>query len=168
MPQGVRPSDQAENNKTALRQRRNWLIKAASASKEIRLLLAPHSREHPVSHGKPGRAKQQKQQALNNNKNRARTNLGGSFGSPSSFRSSDPRLPPFYTPSPYTMLESAAIMRSSFRMPSKQVAEAGASVAFTVRVRIKDCCPQRRDALQAAPRQHMEQAGHYTKQCIPC
>lgn len=87
MPQGVRPSDQVENNKTALRQRQNWLIKAASASKEIRLLLAPHSRERPVSHGEPGRAEQQKQQALNNNKNRARTNLGGSFGSPSSFRS---------------------------------------------------------------------------------
>ena len=167
MPQGVHPSDQAENNKTALRQRRNWLIKAASASKEIRLLLAPHSREHPVSHGEPGRAEQQKQQALNNNKNRARTNLGGSFGSPSSFRSQNPRLPPFYTPSPDTMLESAAIMRSSFRMPSKQLAEAGASVAFTIRERIQECYPQRRN-VQAAPRQHMEQAGHYSKQCIPC
>lgn len=168
MPHGVRPSDQAENNKTALRQRRNWLIMAASASKEIRLLLAPPSREHPVSHGEPGRAEQQKQQALNNNKNRARTNLGGSFGSPSSFRSQNPRLPPLYTPSPYTMLESAAIMRSSFRMPSKQVAEAGASVAFRARERTHGCCPQRRDALQAAPRQHMEQTGHYSKQCIPC
>ena len=124
LPRGVRPSDQAENNKTASRQRQNWLIKAASASKEIRLLLAPLSREHPVSHGKPGRAKQQKQQALNNNKNRARTNLGGSFGSPSSFRFPDPRLPPLYTPSPYTMLESAAIMRSSFRMQLKNLAKA--------------------------------------------
>ena len=168
MPRGVRPSDQTENNKTASRQRRNWLIKAASASKEIRLLLAPLSGEHPVSHGKPGRAKQQKQQALNNNKNRARTNLGGSFGSPSSLRSQNSRHPPFYTPSPDTMLESAAIMRSSFRMPSKQVTEASARVVFAVRQRIQDCCLKRRDALQAAPRQHMEQAGHYTKQCIPC
>lgn len=124
MPRGVRPSDQTENNKTASRQRRNWLIKAASASKEIRLLLAPLYGEHPVSHGKPGRAEQQKQQALNNNKNIARTNLGGSFGSPSSFRSSNPRLPPLYTPSPYTMLESAANMRSSFRMQLKNLAEA--------------------------------------------
>lgn len=168
MPQGVRPSDQVENNKTALRQRQNWLIKAASASKEIRLLLAPHSRERPVSHGEPGRAEQQKQQALNNNKNRARTNLGGSFGSPSSFRFRNPRLPPFYTPSPDTMLESAAIMRSSFRMPSKQVAEADAKMAFTTREQIQGCCRQHRDARQAAPRQHMEQAGHYSKQCIPC
>ena len=76
-----------------------------------------------MSHGEPGRAKQQEQQALNNNKNKARTNLGGSFGSPSSFRSTDPRLP-LYTSSPDTMLESAAIMRSSFRMQLKNLAEA--------------------------------------------
>ncbi|VXC98958.1 hypothetical protein PSEUDO8Z_60378 [Pseudomonas sp. 8Z] len=68
MPLGVSPCSQAENNKTALRQRLNWLVLATSASKEIRLLLAPHTREHPASHGKPGRAIQQKQQALNNNK----------------------------------------------------------------------------------------------------
>lgn len=168
MPQGVHPSDQAENNKTALRQRRNWLIKAASASKEIRLLLAPLSREHPVSHGEPGRAEQQKQQALNNNKNRARTNLGGASAPPVASGPRIPRLPPFYTPSPDTMLESAAIMRSSFRMPSKPVNEADARTAFMVRGRIRACSPERRATIQAVPRQHMAQTGHYSKQCIPC
>jgi len=153
LPQGVRPSDQTENNKTASRQRRNWLIKAASASKEIRLLLAPLSGEHPVSHGKPGRA--------NNKNNRpsitikhSTHQLGGSFGSPSSFRSSNPRLPPFYTPSPYTMLESAANMRSSFCMQLKNQPE---------QTIYKVIMPTRFD-FQA----HAQQADHYSKQCIPC
>jgi len=84
LPQGVRPSDQAENNKTASRQRRNWLIKAASASKEIRLLLAPLSEEHPVSHGKPGRANNKNNRLSITIKNSTHQ-LGGSFGSPSSF-----------------------------------------------------------------------------------
>ena len=128
---------------------------AASASKEIRLLLAPLSREHPVSHGKPGRAKQQKQQALNNNKNKARTNLGGSFGSPSSFRFPDPRLPPLYTPSPYTMLESAAIMRSSFRMPLKK--------SLPRRAAFSAATP-----MPAVFQQYAGLADHYSKQCIPC
>ena len=82
MPHGVRPSDQTENNKTALRQRRNWLIKAASASKEIRLLLAPLSGEHLVSHGEPGRAEQQKKQALNNNKKYSTHQLEGELRLP--------------------------------------------------------------------------------------
>ena len=94
LPQGVRPSDQAENNKTASRQRQNWLIKAASASKEIRLLLAPLSGEHPVSHGKPGRAKQQKQQALNNNKKQHAPTWGGASAPPVASASQIPACRP--------------------------------------------------------------------------
>jgi len=40
------------------------------------------------------RVNKQKQQARSNNKNKARTYLGGSFGSPSSFRYNPPASPP--------------------------------------------------------------------------
>ncbi|VXB41402.1 hypothetical protein PSEUDO8AS_100183 [Pseudomonas sp. 8AS] len=119
------PHSQAENNKTVSRQCLNWLdhglIKATSAFKVIRLLLVPQL-------GYQKRANQQKQQARNNNKNKARTYLGGSFGSPSSFRI--PSLP-FNSPSPSPMLESASSVRSNaFFSPSCHVAS---SYAATLR-----------------------------------
>ena len=154
MPQGVRPSDQAENNKTASRQRRNWLIKAASASKEIRLLLAPLSEEHPVSHGKPGRANNKNNRLSITIKKQHAPTWGGASAPPVASGPRIPRLPPFYTPSPDTMLESAAIMRPSFRMQLKNLAMADCFNAPT---------PTQYD-FQA----HAQQAGHYSKQCIPC
>lgn len=53
------------------------------------------------------RATQQKQQARHNNKNKARTYLGGSFGSPSSFDT----FQTFPSTSPLPVLEFAAIVR---------------------------------------------------------
>ena len=100
------------------------MILTTSASKVIRLLLALDVRAFPAAGNRTGQTTQEKQEVWIDNKNKARTTLGGSFGSPSSFRLSNPRLPPFYTPSPYTMLESAVIMRSSFRMQLKNLAKA--------------------------------------------
>jgi hypothetical protein len=97
------------------------MIIAKSASKEIRLPLTLELGVFPEATRPMERVNKQKQQARHNNKNKARTYLGGSFGSPSSFRYLPPVTPrsarntPLLqrpTPSPDTMLESAAIMRS--------------------------------------------------------
>jgi hypothetical protein len=55
---------------------------AASASKAIRLLLIPNLGKFPKVLDWMERANQQKQQARHNNKNRARTNLGGELRLP--------------------------------------------------------------------------------------
>jgi hypothetical protein len=97
------------------------MIMATSASKAIRLPLTLELGVFPEATRLTERVNKQKQQARHNNKNKARTYLGGSFGSPSSFRYNasvtpfTPRFTPLSqrpTPSPDTMLESAAIMRS--------------------------------------------------------
>ncbi|WP_370600060.1 hypothetical protein [Pseudomonas nitroreducens] len=61
-------------------------IIAYSATKAIRLLLDPLMGSIPEATGFEGRVNKQKQQARHHNKNKARTYLGGSLGSPSSFR----------------------------------------------------------------------------------
>ena len=63
------------------------MILTASASKVIRLLLALDFRAFPAAGIRTGQTTQEKQKVWINNKNKARTTLGGSFGSPSAFDS---------------------------------------------------------------------------------
>jgi len=63
------------------------MILTASASKVIRLLLALDFRAFPAAGNRTGQTTQEKQEVWINNKNKARTTLGGSFGSPSAFDS---------------------------------------------------------------------------------
>jgi hypothetical protein len=63
------------------------MILTTSASKVIRLLLALDFRAFPAAGIRTGQTTQEKQKVWINNKNKARTTLGGSFGSPSAFDS---------------------------------------------------------------------------------
>jgi hypothetical protein len=95
------------------------VIIAASASKAIRLLLIPGLGSFPKVIDWMERVNQQKQQARHNNKKRARTNLGGSFGSPSSFKlPACSSIPPFPASNPDSMLESAAFLRPAYTLAS--------------------------------------------------
>ena len=63
------------------------MILTTSATKAIRLLLALDFRAFPAAGIRTGQTTQEKQKVWINNKNKARTTLGGSFGSPSAFDS---------------------------------------------------------------------------------